>query len=68
MNNEYNSLKIFLFLIFTSTVTYYNIYEYAILRLVLQVERDPYNPDEQDPVKCGALESCLWELKVKYIM
>ena len=42
--------------------------EYAILCLVLQVEQDPYNPDEQDPVKCGALESCLWELKVKYIM
>ena len=25
---------------------------------------DPYNPDEPDPAESGALESCLWELKV----
>ncbi len=24
---------------------------------------DPYNPDEADPLKTKALDSCLWELK-----
>lgn len=25
---------------------------------------DPYDPDEPDPAESGALDSCLWELKV----
>jgi len=27
---------------------------------------DPYNPDEADPMKCRAIESSLWELKVSF--
>lgn len=31
---------------------------------VLQVSNDPYDIEERDPAESGALESCLWELKV----
>jgi len=27
---------------------------------------DPYNFDELDPAKCGALDSSLWELHVNF--
>jgi len=27
---------------------------------------DPYDPNEVDPVKCRAIESSLWELKVSF--
>jgi len=26
-------------------------------------ENDPFDPDETDPLKCKAMESCLWEIK-----
>ncbi|XP_059176208.1 nucleolar complex protein 4 homolog [Physella acuta] len=29
-----------------------------------ELDSDPYMPDEKDPCKCNALESCLWELQV----
>ena len=28
------------------------------------LQDDPYDPNEADPVRCRALESSLWELKV----
>jgi len=28
------------------------------------LQEDPYDPDEADPMKCRAIESSLWELKV----
>jgi hypothetical protein len=33
--------------------------------LFLELDADPYNPDEVDPARSHALESCLWELQVR---
>ena len=30
----------------------------------VEIDGDPFSMTERDPAKCGALESCLWELKV----
>lgn len=30
----------------------------------IELLSDPFDMSEADPAKCGALESCLWELKV----
>jgi len=30
------------------------------------LQDDPYDPDEADPMKCQAIESSLWELKVSF--
>ena len=30
----------------------------------IEVDCDPFSMTETDPAKCGALESCLWEVKV----
>ncbi|WAR02028.1 NOC4B-like protein [Mya arenaria] len=29
----------------------------------MSFDTDPYDPEEEDPEKCGAMNSCLWELK-----
>lgn len=33
--------------------------------LLLELDADPYEPEEEDPAKSRALESCLWELQVR---
>lgn len=32
--------------------------------LFLELDSDPYDPEEEDPARSRALESCLWELQV----
>lgn len=33
----------------------------------LELDADPYDPEEADPAKSRALESCLWELQVRVL-
>ena len=44
------------------------VHQPAVYSIVLvadvQLLSDPFDVGEPDPAKCGALESCLWELKV----
>ena len=35
------------------------------LYCIVDLTCDPYKMDERDPVKCDALKSSLWELKVR---
>ena len=40
--------------------------KYNMTRLLADLTNDPFSMDEPDPVKCKALESSLWELKVSF--
>lgn len=38
------------------------------LVLFLELDADPYDPEEEDPAQSRALESSLWELQVRGVL
>jgi len=44
--------------------SYLVILQHYLCYIAELVTDDPYDPDEPDPAKSRAMESCLWELKV----
>lgn len=41
--------------------------EIILAEFLSELQEDPYNSEEQNPVKSKAIESSLWELKVRPI-
>lgn len=41
--------------------------EIIVAEFLSELQEDPYNSEEQNPVKSKAIESSLWELKVRPI-
>ena len=40
---------------------------YSLFVVFEDLQDDPYDPVEADPMKCRAIESSLWELKVSFV-